>query len=79
MGGRPGRPCSYTYGRSFAGQGASVAGDPAYVGRMRLVYSVRFELHAAPFVIAGLPTTLTTAWQPTLIPVAEIQALVGRP
>lgn len=74
-----GDACSYTYGRSSAGEDATVAGDPAYAGRMRLVFSVRFEFNAAPFVIAGLPTTLTTAWQTTLIPVAEIQALVGRP
>lgn len=71
--------CSYTYGRSSAAGSASAAGEPAYLGRMRLVYSVRFEFNGAPFVIADLPTTLTAAWQTAAIPVAEIQALVGRP
>lgn len=68
--------CSYIFGRSSVGQPLDADGLPAYQVRMRLVYSVSFEVNGAPLQVAGLPATLESPWETTTIPVAEVQALV---
>ncbi|HWJ84719.1 MAG TPA: hypothetical protein VNR62_04775 [Cellulomonas sp.] len=62
--------CSVQYDRASVASGA-------YTARLRLVYDVRFENNGAPLELAGLPTALTSPWQTTAVPVAEIQSVVG--
>lgn len=58
--------CTYTYQRASDG----------YPARAQLVYTVRFEDGGTPIEVPGLPETIETPWQETVVPVNEVQAIV---
>ena len=69
--------CGHTYRRSSAGQKAVTAGGhPAYAVRTYSTWAIRFEQAGRPIVVPGAPTTLDGPANTTLLPVAEVQALV---
>ncbi len=75
----PGGACAHTYARSSAnGTARAPSGDPAYTARMRLVLDLTFQFNGAGINLPAAPPTVTTPWQDVLMPVAEVQSLVGR-
>lgn len=69
--------CVHTYRRaSVRGTTTDAEGRRAYAGRMRLVYTVRFEIDGAPLEVEGVPTGFTSDWIETPVPVLEIQTVV---
>lgn len=70
--------CSYVYEQaSVDGVVTSADGDPAYDARARLAYDIHFELGGSILDIPGLPpSTFTTEWSSTPVPVAEAQSVV---
>lgn len=72
-----GDACRHTYERSSVGATGRAGDSPAYTARARLVYDVSFENAGTPLELPGLPTSLTSGWATTAVPVAEIQAVVG--
>lgn len=73
----PGASCSYEYERSSVrGSARTASGDPAYTARMRLVLDLTFQFNGAGIELPAAPPTVATAWQDTVVPVAEVQGLV---
>jgi hypothetical protein len=73
----PGAACSYEYARSSVhGTARSASGDPAYAVRTRLVLDLTFQFNGAGIELPAAPPTVSTAWQDTAVPVAEVQSLV---
>jgi hypothetical protein len=69
--------CGHTYRRSSAGQtGRAANGQPAYTVRTHSTWTIRFEQAGRPIAVPGAPTTLNGPVSTSLLPVAEIQALV---
>lgn len=59
--------CAHTYRR---------AQSNGYTARIRLVWNVSFTDADGPITLAGLPTTFTSPWQATTVPVREVQTVV---
>lgn len=51
-------------------------GRPAYTAQARLVYDVTYLMDGEQINIPGVPDTLESPWNGTLVPVGEIQTLV---
>lgn len=47
-----------------------------YTARIRLVWNVSFTDDDSPITLEGLPTTFTSPWQATNVPVREVQTVV---
>jgi len=76
----PSDTCAYSYRRSSARETTRTEkGTPAYPARMRLVLTLSFQFNGGPITLAGAPETISTPWQGTLVPVAEVQTLVTDP
>ncbi|TNC26597.1 hypothetical protein [Mumia zhuanghuii] len=69
---RRGDACTHTYRRS-----SGAADGSAYTARVRLIYSLRFEVGGVPTdEVEGAPSELETAWAERSVPVREAQTLV---
>ncbi|PZF82757.1 hypothetical protein [Jiangella anatolica] len=53
-----------------------IDGRPGFPAQARLVYDVTFTMSGAEVDLPGVPETLESPWNGTVIPVGEIQALV---
>jgi hypothetical protein len=66
--------CSHTYRRSS--RTSPTDDDHSYTARMRMVYSIHFELNGNRISVPSAPSELPSSWSTTQISVKEAQAVV---
>lgn len=70
-------PCEHVYLTMSLDQVAlDLEGRPSFTAQARLVYDVTFTVNGEEEQPPGVPDTLESPWNGTLVPVGEIQALV---
>lgn len=71
------RACEHVYLMTSHGQSPlDLDGRPSFAAQARLVYDVTFTMGGIEVDLPGVPETLESPWNGTLVPVGEIQALV---
>ncbi|WP_116947884.1 hypothetical protein [Jiangella endophytica] len=71
------RACQHVYLEMSHEQTAEdFDGRPGFAAQARLVYDVTFTMGGVELVLPGVPDTLESPWNGTVVPVGEIQALV---
>lgn len=69
--------CEHVYLETSQNQPAQdLDGRGAYTAQARLVYDVIYTMRGEPISLPGVPDTLESPWNGTLVPVGEIQVLV---
>lgn len=71
------RACEHVYLEMSHDQTTEdVDGRPGFAAQARLVYDVTFTMGGIEVTLPGVPDTLESPWNGTVVPVGEIQALV---
>lgn len=71
------RTCEHVYLSMSHGQVTlDLDGRPSFAAQARLVYDVTFTMGGIEVDLPGVPETLESPWNGTLVPVGEIQALI---
>ncbi|SDU32084.1 hypothetical protein [Jiangella alkaliphila] len=71
------RACEHVYlEMSHEQTSEDIDGQPGFPAQARLVYDVTFTMGGVEVSLPGVPDTLESPWNGTVVPVGEIQALV---